>query len=105
MSLPNHKRNNTITLFGYIAVLAAPLWGLTGIGIAMWLICKGARVRQAVGLLLTGLLDYFFTLYFFHPFDMLGSICVPLILTTPVAIIVYLCTLEKKERVYGFGRN
>jgi hypothetical protein len=90
------KKNNAIAIIGYIAVILAPIMGLTGVIMAIVLICKGARFRQAVGVLITGLISWLLSLVFYTPGDLIYTIFMPALLTCTVAAIFHVFTMEEK---------
>lgn len=90
------KKNNAIAIIGYIAVILAPIMGITGIIMAIILICKGARFRQALGVLITGLISWLLSLAFYTPGDIIYIIVMPALLTLTVASGFYIFTMEDK---------
>lgn len=90
------KKNNAIALIGYIAVVIAPLWGIMGVIMAIILICKGARVRQGMGVLITGLISYLLFVSFYNPNDLIYALWIPMLLTSTIGFIFYIFTREEK---------
>jgi len=90
------KKNNAIAIIGYIAVILAPIMGLTGVIMAIVLICKGSRFRQAIGVLITGLISWLLSLAFYTPGDLIYTIFMPALLTSTVSAIFHVLTMEDK---------
>jgi Na+/phosphate symporter len=83
------KKNNAIALVGYIAVIMAPMFSLTGIVLAVVLICKGARIRQAIGLIIMGLITTVLG------WNLVGDLPMYLTLSIFLSAIIYYFTIEE----------
>jgi len=88
------KKNNAIALIGYIAIIAAPIMGITGLIMAVVLVCNKARMRQALGPIVMGIASFTEGTNFAGPSDwQQHPIMVPmafiLVIGVPSAIIYY----------------
>jgi hypothetical protein len=82
------KKNNAIALIGYIAVILAPMFSLTGVIMAVVLICKGARIRQAIGLVVMG------TITTVLGWNLVGDLGSYIVFCLIPSVIIYFLTKE-----------
>jgi hypothetical protein len=83
------KKNNAIALIGYIAVIAAPVMSITGIVMAVILICKGARLRQCLGLIIMGIITTVLG------WNLVDNLLMYLIISVSLSAIIYYFTIEE----------
>jgi hypothetical protein len=88
------KKNNAIALIGYIAIIAAPIMGITGLIMAVVLVCNKARIRQALGIIVVGFIaDYLFR-WIFTPDHVVESLIYCFVLIGIPSAIIYCFTKE-----------